>query len=176
MQIPTITTPRLILRTPREADFEAFAAFGASERAKWVGGPYSRLRSWGGFLATFGHWCLRGYGMWMVEHRDIGRTAGRVGMIFNDGWDEPELGWHMFEGFEGKGLAFEAALAARQYAAVHFGLAAPISYIDPANTRSIALAERLGATHERDGEVAGHPCRVYRHPAADADGSVEAYA
>lgn len=176
MQIPTVTTSRLILRAPQESDFEAFAAFGASERARWVGGPYSRLRSWGGFLATWGHWCLRGYGMWMVEDRASGATAGRVGMIFNDGWDEPELGWHIFDGFEGKGLAFEAVLAARQHAAESFGLDAPISYIDPANTRSLALARRLGATYERDGMVAGHPCHVYRHPSADADGSVEAYA
>lgn len=176
MQIPTITTPRLTLRGPRESDVEAIAAFGASDRAKWVGGPYTRQQSWGALLATLGHWALRGYGMWMVEHRETGVPAGRVGVIFNDGWDEPELGWHIYDGFEGKGLAFEAALAARQHAAENFGLDRLISYVAPANTRSVALAERLGATYERDGAVAGHPCRVYRHPAADADGSVEAYA
>ncbi|MCA0870752.1 GNAT family N-acetyltransferase [Seohaeicola saemankumensis] len=168
LNIPVIETERLILRGPHEADFEPFAAFGASDRAIWVGGPYPRLRSWGGFLATYGHWALRGYGMWMVEHRASGATAGRIGMIFNDGWDEPELGWHIFDGFEGQGLAYEGAKAARAHAARHFGLDGVISYIDPANTRSIALARRLGATHERDGAVAGHPCHIYRHPTAEA--------
>lgn len=164
LNIPEIETDRLILRAPREEDFEAFAAFGASDRSQFVGGPFPRFRSWGGFLATYGHWALRGFGMWMVQDRSSGKTAGRIGMILNDGWDEPELGWHVYQGFEGRGLAFEGAKAARTYAAVHQGLDAVISYIDPANTRSIALADRLGATFERDGEVVGHPCHVYRHP------------
>lgn len=162
--IPVVETDRLILRAPREDDFEAFAAFGASARAKWVGGPYPRIRSWGGFLATFGHWALRGYGMWMLEHRETGRTAGRVGMIYNDGWDEPELGWHIFDGFEGQGIAFEASQAARSYAATHQNLNGVISYIDPANTRSITLAGQLGASFEREGTVLGNHCHVYRHP------------
>ncbi|MCX7566731.1 GNAT family N-acetyltransferase [Sulfitobacter sp. F26169L] len=162
--VPVITTDRLILRGPRESDFEAFAAFGASERSKWVGGPYPRIRNWGGFLATYGHWAMRGFGMWMLEHRETGGTAGRVGMIFNDGWDEPELGWSVFEGFEGQGIAFEAASAARRYAAQHQNLDGVISYINPENTRSIALAERLGAHHERDSELLGNTTRIYRHP------------
>lgn len=164
LSIPVIETEDLILRGPRESDFEAFAAFGASERSRFVGGPFPRFRSWGGFLATYGHWALRGYGMWMVEERATGATAGRIGFIFNDGWDDPELGWHIFDGFEGKGHAYQAAHAARAHGAQHFGLDGVISYIDPANTRSLRLAERLGAQYERDGEVAGHPCQVWRHP------------
>ena len=162
--IPVIETDRLILRGPREDDFEAFAAFSASERARWVGGPYSRLRAWGGFLATFGHWALRGFGMWMLEDRATGATAGRVGMIYNDGWDEPELGWHIFDGFEGCGYAFEAAKAARRHAAVHQGLDGVISYIAPDNTRSLALAARLGAAPERERTLHGQPVQIFRHP------------
>ena len=164
LDIPRVDTDRLILRGPREQDFEAFAAFGASDRSKWVGGPYPRIRSWGGFLATYGHWALRGFGMWMAEHRETGKTAGRIGMIYNDGWEEPELGWHIFDGFEGHGLAYEGALAARSYAAQHQDLDGVISYIAPDNTRSIALAKRLGATFEREGTLMGTPCHIYRHP------------
>ena len=39
-----------------------------------------------------------------------------------------------------------------------------ISYIVPDNTRSAALAARLGAVIERDGTVMGHACKVWRHP------------
>ncbi|MEO3414386.1 GNAT family N-acetyltransferase [Roseovarius sp. CAU 1744] len=163
-QVPTINTDDLILREYRETDFEAFAAFGASERARFVGGPQDRWSSWRSFMAGIGHWTLRGYGMWMVEHRQTGRVAGRVGMIFNDSWDEPELGWHIYDGFEGKGYAFQATHAARAYSAEHFGLDAVISYIDPENTRSVALARRLGAQFEREGRLLGTPCHIYRHP------------
>jgi len=164
LTIPRIETDRLILRAPQESDFDAFAAFGASKRAKWVGGPYSRFRSWGGFLGMFGHWALRGYGFWMLETKADRGIAGRVGFAFHDGWDEPELGWHIFDGFEGKGFAFEAVSAARTYAARHLGLNGVISYIAHANDRSRKLAERLGATFEREGELLGQPCQIYRHP------------
>lgn len=162
--IPVIETPDLILRGYRESDFEAMAAFGASERARFVGGPHDRWASWRAFLAGMGHWTLRGYGMWIVEHRASGQVAGRVGMILNDGWDEPELGWHIFDGFEGRGLAYQACIAARRHAARHQGLDGVISYIAPDNTRSLALAQRLGARFERDTVLLGAPCQIHRHP------------
>lgn len=164
MNIPTLQTDRLILRAPQESDFESIAAFGASPRSASVGGPYSRWESWRGFLAIIGHWHLRGYGFWILETKSDGQIAGRVGIANHDGWAEPELGWHIFDGFEGKGLAFEAALAARAHAAIHLNVTRPISYIAPTNTRSLALAQRLGATFERDGDVLGVPCHIYRHP------------
>lgn len=164
LDIPVIETERLILRGPRLSDFEAHAGFAMSERAHFVGGPNDRIGAWRGFSSGAGHWALFGYGMWTVEDRETGLPAGRIGVMCPDGWPEPELGWHIYEGFEGKGIAFEAALAARGAAAQHFGISAPISFIVPENTRSRRLAERLGATVEREGEVIGHPCLVYRHP------------
>ncbi|QFT94794.1 hypothetical protein FIU86_18225 [Roseovarius sp. THAF9] len=164
VDIPVLQTEDLILRGYDETDFEAFAAFGTSDRASFVGGPHTRWDSWRAFMAAIGHWALRGYGMWMIEHRESRVIAGRVGMILNDGWDEPELGWHIYDGFEGKGYAYQAALAAREHAARYFGLDGVISYIDATNARSIRLADRLGAQHERDGTLLGKPCQVWRHP------------
>ena len=162
--IPTIDTQDLILRGYRETDFYAFAAFAASDRSRFVGGPQSRHDSWRSFMASIGHWALRGYGMWIVEHRDSAKVAGRVGVILNDGWHEPELGWHIYDGFEGRGYAYQACLAARTHAARHQGFNPLMSYIDAANDRSIRLAERLGCVFERDVEVAGKPCQLWRHP------------
>lgn len=162
--IPVIETEDLILRGYRETDFSPFAAFAASERSRFAGGPQSRHDSWRSFMASIGHWALRGYGMWMIEHRESGRVAGRVGVILNDGWHEPELGWHVYDGFEGRGYAYQASLAARAHAARHRGLNPLMSYIDPANERSLRLARRLGCTYERDVEVVGKPCQLWRHP------------
>ncbi len=161
---PLVETRDLLLRGYQEDDFEAMAAFGASERARFVGGPQDRWSSWRAFLAGIGHWTLRGYGMWIVQHRETGCVAGRVGMIYNDGWHEPELGWHIYDGFEGKGFAYQATLAARSYSAQHFGLDAVISYISPDNRRSLNLAKRLGATFECESVLLGEPCHIYRHP------------
>lgn len=162
--IPRLETEDLVLRGYRETDFYPFAAFAASERARFVGGPQSRADAWRSFMASIGHWALRGYGMWIVEHRESQQVAGRVGVILNDGWHEPELGWHIYEGYEGKGYAHQACIAARDYAARQYGMNPLMSYIDPANTRSVRLAERLGCTYERDVEVLGKPCQLWRHP------------
>ncbi|WP_146346195.1 GNAT family N-acetyltransferase [Falsiphaeobacter marinintestinus] len=164
LPIPVIETERLLLRGPREDDFEAHATFMASDRSGFVGGPQDRWGSWRGLLGQFGHWALRGFGFWTVTARKTGEPLGKTGFIDNDGWDETELGWHVYEQAEGKGIAFEAVQAVRAYGAEKRGLDGVISYIDPANTRSVKLAERLGATFERTGEVVGKPCHVYRHP------------
>jgi RimJ/RimL family protein N-acetyltransferase len=74
------------------------------------------------------------------------------------------LGGPREQDFEGQGLAFEAALAARTHAALYQNLDGVISYIAPGNTRSIALANRLGARFEREGTLLDTPCHIYRHP------------
>lgn len=166
--IPVIETERLVLREPREADFPAMLAFNDSPRASFVGGGRERQRVWRGLLANLGHWVLRGYGLYSVDTKD-GEFIGRIGVIYHDGWDEPELGWHLFDGFEGKGYAYEAALAARADYHARISPQPPISYVAVTNTRSQALAERLGAVIERTlQDDKGHD-HVYRHPAPWGD-------
>jgi RimJ/RimL family protein N-acetyltransferase len=167
--IPVLTTARLTLREPRLADFDAMLAFNASPRAAFLGGGSSRQTIWRGLLANIGHWALRDYGFWTVENR-AGDLVGRVGVICHDGWPEPELAWHVYDGFEGKGFATEAAMAARIDAQRRLGLGPLMSLIDPANTRSIALATRMGATvegttTEPNLNVAVH---LFRHTLAEA--------
>ena len=166
LPIPTLTTDRLVLRPPREDDFPAMLAFNDSPRSAFVGGGRDRNWVWRGLMANIGHWVLRGYGLFSVETR-AGDFIGRIGMLFNDGWDEPELGWHVFDGFEGHGYAHEAALAARADYHARISRTPPISYIDPANLKSQALARRLGAVPERETVFLGSPVTVWRHPAPE---------
>ena len=161
--IPVLETPRLTLREPREADFPAMLAFAQSPRSEFVGGNIGRPWIWRWLLANIGHWALRGYGFYSVDTH-AGDFIGRVGVIYHDGWAEPELAWHLFDGFEGHGYALEAALAARADYHARITSHPPLSYIDVANTRSEALAHRLGATCEATlNDEKGH-YHVYRHP------------
>lgn len=167
LTIPVLTTGRLTLREPREADFPTMLTFNDSPRAAFVGGGGDRQKVWRNLLANIGHWALRGYGFYSVDTK-AGDFVGRIGVIYHDGWDEPELAWHLFDGFEGKGYAMEAALAARADYHARITRQPPISYIDVTNTRSEALAKRLGAIIERDlNDDEGHH-HVYRHPAPEA--------
>ncbi|RCW80001.1 GNAT family N-acetyltransferase [Paracoccus lutimaris] len=168
VQVPVLETQRLILREPRLADFDAYADFAASPRAGFVGGPMDRMQAWSRFAASTGHWILRGFGLWTIEDKATGAVAGRAGLIAHEGWPETELGWQIHDGFEGRGYAHEAAMAARSHACHVMGLPPMISLIAPANTRSRRLAERMGAVIERESELLGQPCLIYRHPAEAA--------
>ena len=88
-------------------------------------------------------------------------------MIFHDGWDAPELAWHLFDGFEGHGYAFEAALAARADYHARISDQPLISYIAVANTRSEALVQRLGAAREVTRSDDKGDYHIYRHPAPE---------
>ncbi len=164
--IPTLETERLVLRAPEVADFEPYAAFWASARAVHEGGPKGRSAAWREFACDVACWSLRGFGAWSVEARAGGPWLGMVGLFQPEDYPEPEIGWTLAPEAEGRGIAREAALAARDWAYRALGLTTLVSYIDARNARSIRLAERLGAAldpsapHPED-----DPCLVYRHPA-----------
>jgi RimJ/RimL family protein N-acetyltransferase len=160
--IPELRTERLILRAPRETDFPAMLAFNHSPRAAFIGGGAPRRQVWGRLIGNIGHWALRGYGLYSVDTL-AGDFVGRIGLIFDEEWPEPELAWHLFDGFEGHGYAMEAALAAKADYHARISQNPLISLIDPANHRSAALAIRMGAKAEGDFHLAGHDCIIYRH-------------
>ncbi|WP_209313560.1 GNAT family N-acetyltransferase [Jannaschia formosa] len=162
--ISVLTTERLTMRAPRLDDFEALAAFYASPRSRFVGGPLTRELAWRALAQEAGHWQLRGYGRWLVEA--AGTPVGLVGLWFPEGFPERELGWDLFDGQEGKGYATEAARAARRHAYETLGWTTLISLIADGNAASEGVARRLGArpdgrfTHARFGAAT-----VWRHPA-----------
>jgi len=167
----TLETERLVLRQPAAEDWEPAAAFMTSPRAEYVGGTEDRSEVWAIFAHMVGHWVLRGYGMFVYCERDTGRRLGMAGPLYPVGWAEPEIGWSLWSGAdEGRGYASEAVRATRDYTYRTLGWTTAISYIDPRNTRSIRLAERLGATP--DASVAhpfgDNPCTTYRHPGPEA--------
>lgn len=169
IEIPVLETERLILRGHQDTDFEPFAKFSASERSKSVGGPGTRAEAWRATAAMIGHWYLRGYGMWWLEEKETGRAVGRVGLWNPEGWPAPELGWVIYDKFEGKGMGYEAAVAARDYAYDTLKWPMLISLITESNDRSVALAHRMGA--KLDGNwtsPSGHVAQIYTHPDPEA--------
>jgi len=164
---PVIETERLILRAPVASDFEGYAAFFAEERSRGMGGPLDRHQAWRAFAMEMGHWIYHGYGLWTVTDKTDGTPLGRVGLYNPEGWLEPELGWAVWPAAEGKGIAREAALAARRFIYDAWGRDRLISLIVPDNARSIALAQRLGAHVEREWTLpSGRLVQVWRHPSA----------
>jgi RimJ/RimL family protein N-acetyltransferase len=163
---PVLETERLVLRAPRAEDFGVWDAFARTDRSRYMGGPYSARDSWRAFANIVGHWVLRGWGEFVFCVRGEDAALGCAGPWFPEGWPEREIGWAVWDpAAEGKGYAFEAAQAARSHAFDVLGWETAVSYIDPDNARSIALAERLGAVRDTEAAVFDEGDLVYRHPA-----------
>jgi RimJ/RimL family protein N-acetyltransferase len=167
---PILHTDRLTLRAPGPQDWEAFCAFLMSERASFIRPPdqdLDRRKAWRAFGHVIGHWALRGFGQFVFCLKGSDTALGMTGPWFPEGWPEHELGWTVWDAAtEGTGLAAEAAAATRGHAFRDLGWTTAVSYIDPANTRSIRLAERLGAVRDPDAATPNpdQPTLVYRHP------------
>jgi RimJ/RimL family protein N-acetyltransferase len=162
-----LTTERLLLRRPTRADVEAPPAFVTDpEVMRWLGGvedPHDVVQRW------LDESERNPAGKFIVETSD-GRRIGRVGLNFYDPvtWARsdaadarPEVTWAIAREDWGNGYATEAALATRAW------LDGPqaVSLIEPANIRSIRVAEKLSC--RRTGEVAvigGVACEVWLHP------------
>ena len=122
------------------------------------------------------HWIRRcivnyekfGHCFWAVLLRDTREFIGQCGILYQNMRHRPEheIGYMFQRPFWGHGYATEAAAACRDWAFTHFRYEYVVSYIDPRNTRSLAVAKRIGMTLEQSLAAADNdwqkPLDVYR--------------
>jgi RimJ/RimL family protein N-acetyltransferase len=162
-QIPTLRAGTATLRAPRLSDFDTYADILCSERGQFMGGPMSREGAWADFANYTALWLLHGHGLWSI---DTGEDTPAGFVLLGLEWEdpEPELGIFMSASGEGRGLARAACIAARDHAFATLHWTDIVSYVDPANTRCIALMTGLGAS--RDTALEHHfdePTLIFRH-------------
>jgi RimJ/RimL family protein N-acetyltransferase len=157
--IPRLETERLILREWRNEDFEPLAQFLADEDVmRYLSGkPLSRSDAWRSMSMSIGHWFLRGYGVWAVERKADKAFICRIGLLNPEGWPGLEVGWTLGKPYWNQGYATEAGRAAMNYGFLTQSVDRLISVIDPRNTASQAVAQRLGETkgEQRQLTIAG---------------------
>ena len=141
---PTLTTERLTLRRPEAGDLPAYTAYCASERSRFVRGPFTAQEAFDKFAGMIGHWALRGFGRYVIEQE--ANPIGHIGPLATVGEDIPELTWTLWDGGkEGHGYAIEAARAVKLHLLDGLGWPALRILILPENHASRRIAERLGA-------------------------------
>ena len=117
-------------------------------------------------------WFLNGHprfpelGLWAAVNKVTGEFMGRCGLLpwTIEDRQEVEVAFLLGKKFWGQGFASEAALAIVQYAFKHLDLSRLICLIDPENTASVKVAERIGMGFEQkvdgiDGD--GFPTLIY---------------
>ncbi len=167
MDIPTLTTERLILRPFRSGDLDAHAAMNADPRImQYIGEVQDRAAAFRAMCAFMGHWHLRGYGPWAVEERATGAFVGRAGLTRFEPWTDVEVGYALVPAAWGRGYAGEVAARSLRYAHEIVGARGVTSHVVAGNEAAVRVAERLGARYAYDaGErVKGTPVRVYVYP------------
>ncbi|MEM6666361.1 MAG: GNAT family N-acetyltransferase [Pseudomonadota bacterium] len=164
LEIPRLETDRLVLRAYEPADHPRLAAYFQDAGSHFTGGPRTAIDSWTNMAAACGSWVLRGFGMWAIADKTDNRYLGRAGGHCPVDWPEPEIGYWLHPDARGQGLAFEAVQRARQWLYGVKGWTTAVSYVDPQNTASKRLAERLGAVLEDEIVLRETPALVYRHP------------
>ena len=163
---PVIETERLILRPWRASDIAANTAMlsdpGTARYITADGKPVtSEITGWRNAAVIAGHWALYGFGMFAVEERSSGRYIGRVGPWSPPEWPGLEVGWGIARECRGKGYAVEAARASIDWTFAAFEIDEIIHCIEPANAPSQAVARRLGARNDREGELLGKPLDIW---------------
>lgn len=157
MELPVLTTERLILSIAGPERAEAFAAFNLANEQRLV--PWEP--PWAEGVATIAYWQAK-LASWQAEfsqgvscrfamftkERPEGPLVGQANLtnFIRGALQAANLGYRIGGGFEGQGLMFEAlqAVTAFAFASSGLGLHRVSANYQPINVRSGALLRRLG--------------------------------
>lgn len=149
-----ITTERLVLRPHALDDFDAYAPMWLTQSMSGdIKSPLPVLNEeqvFARLLRWIGHWQSFGFGPFVAVDRETGAICGEVGFGYfrrghGDQFDTvPEAMWKIANDFQGRGYAREAKQAALSWMDGRAEGVRLVCMIDPINTPSIALAQKLG--------------------------------
>lgn len=90
-----------------------------------------------------------GFGLYLVELKESGASAGMCGLIKRDSLADVDIGFAFLERFWSQGYAIESAAAVMDYARDALGLKRIVAIVSPHNRGSIKVLEKLEMHFER---------------------------
>jgi RimJ/RimL family protein N-acetyltransferase len=101
-----------------------------------------------------------GYGLYLVELSQTGKSIGICGLLKRDFLDHADLGFALMPEYCGYGYAFESAQATVELARDRLGLAEIVAFTASNNSRSIKLLEKLGMSFDKRIDLPGSDKKV----------------
>lgn len=162
--MPTLHTPRLLLRSFAEEDLDKMATLMADKDfMRFSLGVFSREQT-AGFLESVRARDRDGLpSQFGVVFRPDDRLIGYCGFFSQmvDDVEELEIGYRLDPEYWGQGIATEAAHAVRDFGFDALKLPRLISLIHTDNVASKRVAEKNGMTPEKETVFRGFPTIVY---------------
>lgn len=161
-----LETQRLCLRLWQDQDLAPYVALNADARVtEFLPGPVSPDAARRFFETQNKLYARHRCCYFAAQLKSSGELAGFIGLKYQD-FAAPfapcyEIGWRLGTPFWGQGLATEGALAVLAYGFNELQLDEIVSFTVPANARSRRVMERIGMTHDPDGD--------FPHPALPPD-------
>ena len=155
-----LETSRLILRVPRLADLDSFAALMADEEnARFIGGVAPREVTWRALMTMIGAWHATGVSMFSVFEKVTGRWVGRLGP-----WQPEEAATAPKSAGPSSATAGAAAMRPKaqrpRWTSRSIASGGPTSFTPSRRTMSRRNRSRASSAHRIAGPGAPHPHRM----------------
>ena len=149
-----LETERLVLREMTEADLDALYEIQGEEADGFLeplckDREEQRVKIQEYIRHMYGFY---GFGIWMMEGKESGRTIGRAGLQLRDGFETPELGFAVAATFRRRSYAEEACRAVMEYARRELGFDEIRAVVRRDNGASRRLCEKLGLLEDNGRE------------------------
>ena len=149
INIPTLLTPRLLLRAWKQEDADAWFNILQEEGILQYfpnQTPPAREKAEAYITHHLTHWRMRGYGHWAVVNKEDGQVVGWSGLEYLPKLNETEVAYLLSRRVWGRGFATEAAQASLQFGFESAGLEKIIGLVHPENLGSVHVLEKCGLT------------------------------
>ncbi len=164
MEIPVLTTARLVMRGFTGQDVEAMhQIMNGPDVLRYFPDPHPFTQEHVQQMISrrLAEWAERGYGLWAVESRAGGELMGRCGLSYIAEAGETEIDFILGVPFWGRGYATEAGRAALDYGFRELPLETIVGIVHPDNMASRHVLEKLGMRNPERKEYFEMTCLRY---------------
>lgn len=148
-----LETPRLIIKTMDDRDFCALRLQMKDPQVmEFFGGPREDSRIIATLELLNNHLLKYGFSQGPVFEKETGAFVGRAGLVHLDFKETPdlELGYFIMPEYWGKGFATEIGATLLDYAFNVLDCPRVFATVDPKNTASCRVSEKLEMTLEKE--------------------------